>query len=73
MGYIEEVRGRPHRMHTMTLAQVRQLQAAEKAAKDAYYATAVPGAKADKALHDAMVAATKARQAAMAAYATSLV
>ena len=56
----------------MTLAQVRQLQAAEKAAKDAYYATAKPGAKADKALYNAMVAATKARQAAMTAYVATL-
>jgi hypothetical protein len=57
----------------MTINEVRQLQAAERAAKDAYYATAKPGAKADKALYDAMVAATKARQAAMTAYAATLV
>lgn len=56
----------------MTLDTIRQLQAAERAAKDAYYATAKPGAKADKALYDAMVTATKARQAAMTAYAASL-
>jgi hypothetical protein len=56
----------------MSLAQVRQLQAAEKAAKDAYYASASVGAKADKTLYDAMVAATKARQAAMTAYAATL-
>lgn len=56
----------------MTLTTVRQLQAAEKAAKDAYYATAKTGGKADKALYDAMVKATKARQAAMTAYAATL-
>lgn len=47
--------------------KVEKLKAAEKAAKDAYYATAKPGAKADKGLYDKMVAATKARQQAMAA------
>jgi L-amino acid N-acyltransferase YncA len=56
----------------MTLTQVRQLQAAEKAAKDAYYASAKAGTKADKTLYNAMVAATKARQAAMNAYAHSV-
>jgi hypothetical protein len=56
----------------MTLTQVRQLQAAEKAAKDAYYASAKAGAKADKTLYTAMVKATKARQAAMTAYAATL-
>ena len=56
----------------MTLDTIRQLQAVERAAKDAYYSTAVPGAKADKALYDAMVASTKARQAAMTAFAASL-
>jgi hypothetical protein len=57
---------------TMTLETILQLKAAEKAAKDAYYATAKVGAKADKALYDAMVAATKARQAAMTALAATL-
>jgi hypothetical protein len=56
----------------MTLATIRQLQAAERAAKNAFYATAKPGAKADKALYAAMVAATEARQAAMTAYAATL-
>ncbi len=56
----------------MTLTQVRLLLNAEKAAKDAYYATAKAGAKADKTLYDAMVTATKARQAAMTAYAATL-
>jgi hypothetical protein len=56
----------------MTLDAIRQLQAAERAAKDAYYATAKVGAKADKRLYDAMVTATNARQAAMTAFAESL-
>ena len=56
----------------MTLDTIRQLQAAERAAKDAYYATAKTGAKADKGLYEAMVAATKARQTAMTAFANSL-
>jgi hypothetical protein len=61
---------------TMTLAQVRQLQAAEKAAKDAFWATG--GAAGSKMtakqskLQAAMIAATKARQAAMTAYAATL-
>jgi hypothetical protein len=60
----------------MTLQQVRQLQAAERAAKDAFYAAA--GAAGSKMtakqvkLQAAMIAATKARQAAMTAYAASL-
>jgi hypothetical protein len=60
----------------MTLQQVRQLQAAEKTAKDAFYAAA--GAAGSKMtakqvkLQAAMIAATKARQAAMTAYAASL-
>lgn len=61
----------------MTLAQVRQLQAAEKAAKDAFWAAAgKPGSKftAKQAkLKADMEAATKARQAALAAYAATLV
>jgi len=61
----------------MTLATVRQLQAAERAAKDAFWAAAgKPGSKmtAKQAkLQAAMVAATKARQAAMTAYAATLV
>jgi hypothetical protein len=60
----------------MTLATVRQLQAAERAAKDAFWAAA--GAAGSKMtakqakLHAAMVAATKARQSAMTAYADTL-
>lgn len=60
----------------MTLQQVRQLQAAERAAKDAFYSAA--GAAGSKMtakqvkLQAAMIAATKARQAAMTAYAASL-
>jgi len=60
----------------MTLAQVRQLQIAERAAKDAFFAAAgAPGTKmtAKQAkLQADMVAATKARQSAMTAYAASL-
>ena len=58
----------------MTLQQVLQFKAAEKAAKDAFYAAAGGDkvtAKQAK-LHAAMVAATKARQAAMTAYAATL-
>jgi hypothetical protein len=60
----------------MTLATVRQLQAAEKAAKDAFWAAAGKAgskmtAKQAK-LHAAMVAATKARQAAVAEYSAKL-
>jgi hypothetical protein len=63
----------------MTLAQVRQAKAAEKAAKDAFFAVAAtvkPGSKATAEhakLQTAMVTATKARQAAMTAYAATLV
>ena len=56
----------------MTISTVLQLKAAEKAAKDAYYATAKTGTKANKALYNAMVAASKARQEAMTAYAATL-
>ena len=49
-----------------------QLKAAERAAKDAYYSTAKTGTKADKNLYNAMVAAIKARQQAMNAYAAAL-
>lgn len=56
----------------MTLNQVLQLKAVEKAAKNAYYATAKTGTKANKKLYNAMVEATKARQAAMTAYAATL-
>jgi hypothetical protein len=56
----------------MTLETVLQLKAAEKAAKDAFYATAKVGAKIDKKLYNAMVAAIKARKAAMTAYAAAL-
>ena len=60
----------------MTLQTVLQLKAAEKAAKDAFWAAA--GAAGSKMtakqlkLQAAMIAATKARQAAMTAYAASL-
>jgi hypothetical protein len=63
----------------MTLQQVRQAKAAEKAAKDAFYALhaidAKPGSKPSAKyikLQGAMIAATKARQAAMTAYAATL-
>ena len=63
----------------MTLQQVRQAKATEKAAKDAFYAQHAaeakpgsnPSAKYGK-LQAAMIAATKARQAAMTAYAAAL-
>ncbi len=60
----------------MTIQQVRQLQAAERAAKDAFFAAA--GAAGSKMtakqvrLQAAMIAATKARQAAMTVFAASL-
>lgn len=60
----------------MTIQQVLQLKAAEKAAKDAFWAAAgFAGSKmtAKQAkLQAAMIAATQARQAAMTAYAASL-
>ena len=60
----------------MTLQTVLQLKAAEKAAKDAFYAaTGAAGSKVtakQAKLHAAMIAATKARQAAMTAYAATL-
>lgn len=60
----------------MTLATVRQLQAAERAAKDAFWAAAGnPGSKMTAKqvnLQAAMIAATKSRQAAMAEYAATL-
>jgi hypothetical protein len=68
-----------HRLPVMTFAQVRQAKAAEKAAADAFFAVAAtvkPGSKvtAEHAkLQAAMVTATKARQAAMTAYAATLV
>lgn len=59
----------------MTLQQVLQFKAAEKAAKDAFYAAAGPASSKVTAkqakLRAAMVAATKARQAAMTAYAAT--
>ena len=60
----------------MTLQQVLQAKAAESAAKDAYYAAIGPAgskvtAKQAK-LQATMVAATKARQAAMTAYTATL-
>jgi hypothetical protein len=66
----------PHHLPAMTLATVRQLQAAEKAAKDAFWAAAgTAGSKMTTKqvkLQAAMIAATKARQAAMTEYAASL-
>ncbi len=60
----------------MTIATVRKLQAAERIAKDAFWASAgAPGSKMTAKqikLQAAMIAATKARQAAMAEYAASL-
>jgi hypothetical protein len=61
----------------MTLATIRQLQAAERAAKDAFWAASGKAntkmtAKQVK-LQAAMITATKARQAAMTEYAASLV
>jgi hypothetical protein len=61
----------------MTLATVRKLQAAERAAKDAFWSAA--GAAGSKMtakqvkLQAAMVTATKARQSAMTEYAATLV
>jgi len=62
---------------TVTLQQVRALQAAERAAKDAFWAAAGKAgtkmtAKQVK-LQAAMEQTTKARQAALAAYAAQLV
>jgi hypothetical protein len=60
----------------MTLQAVLQFKAAEKAAKDAFWAAA--GAAGSKMtakqvkLQSAMIAATKARQDAMTAYAATL-
>jgi len=60
----------------MTLQTVLEFKAAEKAAKDAFWAAA--GAAGSKMtakqikLQGAMIAATKARQAAMTVYAASL-
>ena len=67
------------RYKLMTLQQVRQAKATEKAAKDAFYAQhaaeskpgSKPSAKYGK-LQAAMIAATRARQAAMTAYAAAL-
>lgn len=62
----------------MTLQQVLQLKATEKAAKDAFYAVHCkmkPGSKIPASyakLQAAMIDATKARQAAMTAYAATL-
>jgi hypothetical protein len=54
-----------------TLQQVQALLAAERKAKNVYYASAQIGTKADKNLYSSMVAATKLRKAAMTAYAAS--
>ena len=60
----------------MTLQTVLQLKASEKAAKDAFWAAAgVAGGKMTAKqikLQGAMIAATKARQSAMTAYAATL-
>ena len=60
----------------MTLATVRQLQAAERIAKDAFWAAAgTAGSKMttnQAKLKAAMEAATKARQAAMTEYAATI-
>lgn len=60
----------------MTLQQVLQLKAAEKAAKDAFYAAAGSAGSKMTAkqvkLQAAMIDATKARQAAMTAYAAGI-
>jgi hypothetical protein len=62
----------------MTLQEVRQAQAAERAAKDAFYAlhsTIKTGGKTPanySKLQGAMIAATKARQAAVAEYSAKL-
>ena len=65
-----------HRTATMNIATVRKLQAAERAAKDAFWAAAgSAGSKmtaTQAELQAVMIAATKARQAAMADYAASL-
>lgn len=61
----------------MTLAEVRKMQAVERAAKDAFWTAA--GAAGSKLtakqakLKAAMEAATRARQQAMTAYAASIV
>ena len=55
----------------MTLKQVRDLLAAEKAAKDVFFA-ANKNRTVTKAQYAAMIDATKARQKAMTAYAASL-
>ena len=67
------------RYRLMTLQQVRQAKAAEKAAKDAFYAQhaaeAKPGNKPSSKynkLQGAMIAAIKARNEAMTAYAAAL-
>ena len=57
---------------TATLKAVLAAKAAEKAAKDAFYATAKANTKVDQKLYKAMITATKARQAAMTAYAATL-
>jgi hypothetical protein len=61
-----------------SLADVLKLKAAEKAAKDAFFTvcgSVKPGSKMTAEqikLQGVMIAATKARQAAMAAYAATL-
>lgn len=64
------------RTEPVTLQQVLQFKAAEKAAKDAFYAAIGPAGSKMTAkqvkLQAAMIAATKARQTAMTAYTASL-
>ena len=76
-GYIGQVQ--THSYTSMTIQQVRQAKATEKAAKDDFYAQhaaeAKPGSKPSakyNKLQVAMIAATRARQAAMTAYAAAL-
>lgn len=64
----------------MTLTAVRKLQAAERIAKDAFYAQhaveSKPGKKPSAKylqLQGAMIAATHARQAAMAEFAANII
>ena len=73
------IQGQRPKPRTMTLQQVRQAKAAEKAAKDAFYAQhaaeAKPGSKPSakySKLQAAMIAATRARQDAMTSYAAAL-
>lgn len=57
----------------MDLQTIFQLKAAEKAAKDAFYASANSNTQVDQRLYEAMIAATKARQHALSAFALEVV